>query len=233
MVSSCQQDSFTLTGRPVYQINRGCSGGVWGLSAVLANGRVWATTGHAGNLVLDAKTGKTVGKFDSRSTPVIVGGTAFLTWSPGEAPWEVELQATNRVTGAKRWTQEPNGDSGSIVGQPIATNSVVYVATSQGGVFGYRTTTGKLVWSASTGSSFDPSDGGLGKYIPGLAIGGGVLAVPLGNRLTVFRLTLRYRHDQPGRPVLAGSNAPASSAACPTCREHRSPVRHQGRIRLS
>jgi outer membrane protein assembly factor BamB len=186
LVSDCEQDSYTPAGVLVWAHNQRCQGGVAGTSAVLAGGQLWARTSNSTNLILDAKTGTIVSRFNSLSAPAVVGDRAFLTQAP-TALYDVTFQAVNRTTGAVLWSRKPTPDTyGQIIGVPIATKSVVYLTMSGGSVRGYSTSSGKLVWSGNTGTTYDTSNGGESGQIKGSAIGGGVLAVQLGKRLTVF-----------------------------------------------
>jgi outer membrane protein assembly factor BamB len=181
--SSCVWAARTLGGKLVWSDDFRCSGAGGDDTAVVDGKRMWMHTHWNASWVVDARNGKLLFQFDSNSVPAIVGKKAFVT-PEGTSRWDVLIRAVDSSTGAKLWTRRPAAKYGQIIGPPVATSKVVYVTTSYGWVLGYSTATGKLVWTGKAGGTINPDLDGL--INEGSAIGGGVLATTVTNRLAVF-----------------------------------------------
>jgi outer membrane protein assembly factor BamB len=90
--------------------------------------------------------------------------------------------ATNQVV----WEFVGDGD---LVSVPIMIDQTVFVGSKTGMVFGMDALTGRELWRARAGSVIDWSDEFNGSQpLTGMGAGGGLLVVPAGNVLSVFRL---------------------------------------------
>ncbi|HEX2086108.1 MAG TPA: PQQ-binding-like beta-propeller repeat protein, partial [Solirubrobacteraceae bacterium] len=145
-----------------------------GGSDVAANG-AYVLTG-AGQL-LESGTGELRDGLYG-GTPAIAGTT--LLQLNGEV-----LQARNVRTGTTLW--EFSGD-GRLSGPPVVVNHVAYIGSSSGTLFGVDLHTGEQVWSTVLGtgtcSSYCSETPGPGA--PGMAVGEGMLLVPVGGRLVAL-----------------------------------------------
>ena len=167
---------FSTAGKLVWTHTAGGEGG-GGRTAVLHGSRLWVRD-DAGMTpaILDTATGKQVGTFQSVTAPAFAGNTAFVVADD-------DLLAINATTGVTLWTQ--HGDGG-LESAPEVAGTTVYIGSGFGKIFGYSTTTGKQVWQAPTGATFDGPDEHNGGVLQGLQIGDGLLAVPATTRMTVF-----------------------------------------------
>ena len=126
--------------------------------------------------VLNTNTGAQVGTFDSRTAPAFGDGTAVLLGPGG-------LTAVDAGTRATLWTQA--GD-GQLASAPVIAGGTAYVGSGSGTVYGYSLGTGRQVWAGDALAPVLPPDEHNAQQLQGLAVGGGVLAVPASTRLTVF-----------------------------------------------
>lgn len=85
-------------------------------------------------------------------------------------------------TGTRLWSSS----SGNNVTAPLIANGYVVEGRSDGTVELRREQDGTLAWSGSAGTEILPTDEHNAGKLIGLALGDGALAVPAGNRLTVF-----------------------------------------------
>ena len=63
---------------------------------------------------------------------------------------------------------------------------MVYVGSSNGTVYAVSATSGHQLWSGKAGSQILPPDEQNADVLIGMAVGGGLLAVPAGRSLTAF-----------------------------------------------
>src|SRR5262249_45472088 len=75
---------------------------------------------------------------------------------------------------------------GTFVTAPVVNNGVVYVGSSTGTVYGVSVKSHTTIWSAAAGSAIVGPDEQNPDVLIGMAIGGGLLAVPAANVLTAF-----------------------------------------------
>ena len=76
--------------------------------------------------------------------------------------------------------------AGTLVTAPVVNNSVVYVGSSSGTVYGVSMKSHTKIWSAIAGSAIVGPDEQNADVLVGMAIGGGLLVVPAANVLTAF-----------------------------------------------
>jgi outer membrane protein assembly factor BamB len=167
----CQYYDFApKTGKLVWQYNGGCDGG-GGETVVVGAGLAFVRNFPDGpNTIFKAKTGATVGSFAASEPPAVVSGKLayFLDNST--------LSAIGPRTSLLFW--EFQGD-GSLSTPPIAVNSWVVEASSEGHLYVLNGQTG-TVGSTTTIS------GSIGQA---LGAGGGMILVPVGSTLIAFGST--------------------------------------------
>jgi outer membrane protein assembly factor BamB len=137
--------------------------------------------------VLDAATGKLVGRFQSVLAPALTPLTGFYTNSFGGGPTTSVLTATSLATGAPQWTWTlPAGDF--LVFPPLVVNQQVYMVSSSGGLFALDAATGTPLWSTNVGASFPGLDGvdQFNAPLGGLNAGQGLLVIPVGSTLMAY-----------------------------------------------
>jgi outer membrane protein assembly factor BamB len=70
---------------------------------------------------------------------------------------------------------------------PVVANSVVYVGANNGDLYGLNTATGKMVWKTHLNGPLGSTTPD-GENVPqSNAIGEGILAVPVGDTLHIYR----------------------------------------------
>jgi outer membrane protein assembly factor BamB len=108
------------------------------------------------------------------------GGTRKFELSQGTL-YAIELE-THQVA----WNFDGDGD---LVSAPIVIDQTVFVGSRTGMVFGVDALTGRELWRARAGSVIDATDENSGAQpLTGMGAGGGLLVVPAGKVLSVFRL---------------------------------------------
>lgn len=133
----------------------------------------------AGFAPAGAAVGETKGVNDSTSIAAF-GGTRKFELSQGTL-YGIELES-NQVA----WNFDGDGD---LVSVPIVIDQTVFVGSRTGMVFGIDALTGRELWRAKAGSVIDATDEhSPSQPLTGMGAGGGLLAVPAGNVLSVFRL---------------------------------------------
>lgn len=158
------------SGSQLWHHDTACEGG-GGETSVFHGGKLYVRDNFgASPTVLDAATGAPVGAFTSATTPA-VSDTSTITQSGGV----VRGLATR--TGAIRWTDT----SRSWVSAPLIVSGHALVADSSGTLVALDAVTGKHQWSGSAGGAVSAGE------LAGLAEAAGHVAVPTGNRITVFR----------------------------------------------
>jgi outer membrane protein assembly factor BamB len=155
----------------------GCSGG-GGATTALYQGRLYV---RDSSIVLDELNGHELAPNPSSGRVQTFSGNAtyFLNGST--------LMAVALGSNSTMWSF--TGDGG-LNSDPIEANGYVYVGSSTGTVFALDASTGAVAWSGVAGDVILASgeSGGFGAPpVTAMAIGDGVLAVPAGNSLTVFR----------------------------------------------
>lgn len=173
----CQQDyRFSLAGALIWHHSPDCYGG-GGSTTVIHGDSVYARGAAATDspLLLSKSTGRVTGSFASSTAPAVAGRTMY-TLEQGK------LVAVSASGSPDRWKF---GD-GSLVTAPIVAGSVVYVASSNGRVYGVSATTGRQVWSEKAGAQILGPDEQNADVLIGMAAAGGLLVVPAGRSLTAF-----------------------------------------------
>jgi len=174
---ACNQDyRFSLAGHLVWHHAGGCGGG-GGSTAVLHGTSLYArgfpplTT----PIILAKSSGDQAGTFASDTAPAF-DGTNMYTLRSGN------LVAADPSGGPSRWEF---GD-GTLVTAPVVNNGVVYVGSNTGTVYGVSVKSHTAIWSATAGTAIVGPDEQNPDVLVGMAIGGGLLAVPAANVLTAF-----------------------------------------------
>ena len=173
----CQQDyRFSLSGALIWHHSPDCDGG--GGSTTVIHGNSVYARGAAytdSPLILSKSAGQVTGSFASSAAPAVAGSTLY-TLQQGK------LVAVSASGSPDRW----KFGSGSLVTAPIVDGSVVYVGSSNGTVYAVSATSGHQLWSGKAGSQILPPDEQNADVLIGMAVGGGLLAVPAGRSLTAF-----------------------------------------------
>jgi outer membrane protein assembly factor BamB len=173
---ACQQDyRFKLGGSLAWHHQTSCEGG-GGSTAVLHGSALYAR-GAAGDspVILSAASGSSAGSFASQTAPAF-DSTSMYTLQAGD------LVAVDPSGSPDRWSF---GD-GSLVTAPIVAGKVIYVASSDGTVYGVSASSGKQVWSGQAGTTILGPDEQNADVLTGLAVAGGLLVVPASNTLIAF-----------------------------------------------
>jgi outer membrane protein assembly factor BamB len=181
---ACEHD-YALdprSGSVIWSTNSGCEGG-GGSTAAYSQGRLYVrdpggACGYyqCGDLVYDAGNGKVVGQFTGKVMPALDGASGYFL--DGSA-----LRARDLNTNATRWTFD--GD-GTLDSPPVVMNGYVYIASSQGMLYGLRAGDGQRVWAANLGSGFiSPSELST-EPMPDIGAGDNLVVVPANHRLVVY-----------------------------------------------
>lgn len=172
---ACQQDyRFSLLGKQIWHVQGNCEGG--GGSTGVYNGKAFYARGsHDTPLILSRSSGSQLGTFASQTAPAF-GSTSMFTLQSGN------LVAVDPSGSPNLWTF---GD-GSLVTAPVVSGGTVYEGSSNGTVYGLKAGSGAKVFSSKAGPEILGPDEQNDDILAGLAIGGGLLAVPAGPVLTVY-----------------------------------------------
>ena len=174
---ACNQDyRFSLAGHLVWHLSAGCGGG--GGSTAVLHGTFLYARGFlplSTPIILAKSSGDQVGTFASDTAPAF-DSTNMYTVRSGT------LVAADPSGGPSRWEF---GD-GAFVTAPVVSNGVVYVGSSTGTVYGVSVKSHTAIWSATAGPAIVGPDEQNPDVLIGMAIGGGLLAVPAANVLTAF-----------------------------------------------
>lgn len=172
---ACQQDyRFRLGGLLVWQYQTSCEGG-GGSTVTLHGSDVYARGASDTPIILSTSTGALTGTFASATTPAF-DSTSMYTLQNGR------LVASDPSGSPNHWIF----GNGTLVMAPVVNAGVVYAGSSNGTVYGVSAKTGAKVWSGTAGSAIlPPNEWGVGVRA-GMAVGGGLLVVAAGTRLTAF-----------------------------------------------
>jgi outer membrane protein assembly factor BamB len=173
----CQQDyRFSLGGRQVWHYQGSCEGG-GGSTAVLHGNSLYArgSTAIDAPVVLSKPAGKLTGTFASATAPAF-GATGMFTLQGGN------LVAVAPSGSPDRWTFS----NGNLVTAPVVNAGVVYVGSSHGRVYGLSVRSGARLFTGTAGTLIRQPDEFSPYILTGMAVGGGLLVVPAGTRLTAF-----------------------------------------------
>ncbi len=113
------------------------------------NGRIFASTGFAQVIALDAATGAEIWRqpisSPARSAPTVRGGRVFVTTVDNK------LFAINADNGEGLWTHTGVAESASLLGgaSPAAGNGVVVVPYTSGELVALKAESGRLLWQES------------------------------------------------------------------------------------
>jgi outer membrane protein assembly factor BamB len=168
------------TGAPLWS-DIGCSG-AGGAIPVLANGVLYAPYGRANydGSTFNAVTGSRLGAYAADNPPAI-GSDAGYFLQGGT------LRGVGLAGNTALWSFA--GD-GTLVTSPIIVNDWVFVGGSSGNLYALDAQTGRLLWEQDLGAPL-PAGAGWNARLPisGMMAGNGLLVVPVGNRLTAYRLS--------------------------------------------
>jgi len=165
-------------------------------SASLHDGRLYLSGGP--NLVLDAATGGSLGRYPFSWVPPTFSGSRLVVLR-----WRT-LTAIDQSTGSTAWVDA--GD-GTFQSAPTLAGGFVYIGGSAGGLFAIDASTGRTAWSAELPQQF----GGAGLH--SVTVGGGHVLAIHDQGLTAFA-------EPPvsvagPRRVLKGSSAPLQLHGAP------------------
>jgi outer membrane protein assembly factor BamB len=167
------------SGALLWNFSGNCEGG-GGESAAVYGGRVWVrdVQDYATDaLMLDANSGKNLGGFNSRFSPVFWSGTAYFT-----EPYT--LTATTISSGASRWVVSAQaGQTFSCA--PLVLNDIVFVPTSSGALVGFSGETGHIVFRMNLPTALTCNEY-FSVPLGGMGAGDGLLVVPSGNLLVAL-----------------------------------------------
>jgi outer membrane protein assembly factor BamB len=168
-----QAYALTLGGTLLWHHATGCEGG-GGVTPVVFGGSVYERD-QAGDTILDAASGNSIGTFVSSTAPGFDGTSAFFVTSAG-------VTAVTTIGQAELWSQPGDGALGT---PPVIANGTVYVGSAQGNLYGFNEATGTLVWQDAVGAPFAiPTV--VADATATLASAEGILAAPAGNTLYVY-----------------------------------------------
>jgi outer membrane protein assembly factor BamB len=196
---ACEQAySFTTTGVLNWRHSTSCEGG-GGRNDVLHGGKVYLRddAGFA-PAVLSETDGSQLGSFVSTPAPAI-DDDSIVTLSSGT------ITGSDLISGAVKWSHAPI--TGGYVTAPLIINGVVVEGDSTGRVHLFDGATGAETWSGSAGAPISAPDEHNAFILTGLAEAQGVLAVPAGNRLTVFGRSGLWITAGPASGAITGSSA--------------------------
>ena len=178
-----QATAFTLSGSLMWNHSTRCASA--GVPVPVINKKeLWLRdpigTGYD-PAVVSLGTGRTLRAFASDTVPVFGDSQVFLIK-------DRVLTASDVRTGKEQWSTTADGH---LSMSPVISGNRVYVGTELGQVFAYDIATGNRVWRSTAGAPVPVQlEDGLNAatYVPqAMSIGGGLLAVPAGTRITVFR----------------------------------------------
>jgi outer membrane protein assembly factor BamB len=172
---------FLLNGKMRWTDIFGCNG-FGGATSVLNGGNLYLPGGNGppGALIIATATGEISGTF---------GGTGMPSFDAANRYEVVDgvLNAVDKSGSPARWSF--TGD-GAIDTTPVTTNGIVFTGSSNGNLYGINSSTGAQEWTAVAPGPVSTVDGmvgsGPGIHI-GLAAADGLLAVPAGGYLTVYK----------------------------------------------
>ena len=167
---------LALSGEVAWTNSTACTGG-GSNTAVVHHDQLWTRMSVGDSpMILDTANGQQIGTFSSSFAPAFVRNTA-LTVTDGT------LTAFDMSSSAATWSRD--GDGGLITA-PVTSGRRVFIGSSTGKVFAFNLRTGTRVWRGTAGPTICAPGEGNAKPVPGLAIGGGILAVPAQRQLTAF-----------------------------------------------
>jgi len=172
---------FGLDGKNRWTDIFGCNG-FGGATSVLNGGNLYLPGGNGppGALIVSTATGVRSGTF---------GGTGIPSFDAANMYEVVDgvLNAVDKSGSPTRWSF--TGD-GAIDTTPVTTNGIVFTGSSNGNLYGINSSTGAQEWTTIAHGPVSTIDGiigsGPGIHI-GLAAADGLLAVPAGGYLTVYK----------------------------------------------
>jgi outer membrane protein assembly factor BamB len=172
-----------IVGTVLWRFEEACSGG-GGKTAAYTNKSLYVrdlfdtSLSQNVNLVLDAATGKQLGKFGAQVIPAFNDNAGFFL-SAGT------LTAVDSSTGNTLWTF--SGD-GMLISAPIVIDNVVIIGSSSGMVYALNAANGNVTWSGSAGAGISGPDEQNAMLLTGFGAGDGYLVVPAGNVLNGWRV---------------------------------------------
>lgn len=181
---SCQVYDFDpATGASIWHYNGPCEGG-GGATPIVANGTLYAANATPGpefaGQTFNASTGAAVSTFTADDPPAFGTTNGYLLLSG-------TLQGQQLSNNSVLWSF--TGD-GNLITAPILVNNDVFIGSSSGNVYAIDGTTGAQLWQVNVGA---PMTYGTftDDFIPyyGLSAGDGLLIVPAGNTVTAYQLS--------------------------------------------
>jgi outer membrane protein assembly factor BamB len=165
----------TLSGKQLWYHRGSCTGGGGGLTAVLADGRLY-TRGPDGNWILDAASGTVLDLYQAGPAPAVAGEIVFA----------VNDGVLNAWRAGDRRSLWRFGD-GSITSAPIVAGSIVIAGNSAGELFALDMRNGTVISSIDLPYPVPLSNEQVEDApLTGLAVAGDQLYVPAGSELFAY-----------------------------------------------
>lgn len=192
----CNQayDFSPATGNLIWHHATPCAGG-GGSTTVLYDNRLYSRDDQLGNVVLNANTGEYINGFGADLPPAFSGSTGYFYQNIST------LQARDALSSAVKWSFK--GD-GTLSSAPIVVNGYVYVASHSGKLYVLDANTGANVWTENLGSPFPYAGFDVGRPLPGLGAGAGIVVVPAGTLLFAYESAM-------GNPTPTPTPTPVSN----------------------
>ena len=173
---ACNQayDFDPQTGELIWHHDGPCEGG-GGKTVAVNDNRVYTRDSYAGNLILNASTGQTLGSFSANVIPAFDGTTGFFL--------NYGTLSSVDETGTTNWSF--TGD-GSLDSAPIVDNGYVYVGSSSGNLYALSETDGSIAWTTNVGAPINAPDEQNVNNLTGLAASGNNLLVPASTTLSAY-----------------------------------------------
>lgn len=181
--------AWTPAGDPLWRHESptfSCTGAV----TVVSAGRVYARPDLVEDgLVLDARTGHTVGDFYSYLPPAVGRDRLYVLDTDNRYMPRYEcctLRALDLATGAEDWHYAPSPEQRAII-PGLVVNGTLYSGANDGSLFGLDTTTGAVQWQGRAPDQIMLTDEhNSGEPLTGLGSGGGYLLVPAHDWLVAY-----------------------------------------------
>jgi outer membrane protein assembly factor BamB len=141
--------------------------------------------GIAGNDIVSASTGSHIGKFDGMGPPAIGPELNFFLFHNRFS--ETELQDRNKETGAVVWTFSPGPGLLRMVMPPLLVGATVDEVNFGGELLALDARSGGLLGTYKLGAQPDKAQIVVNKMASIPSAAGGLLVVPVGQRLVAFR----------------------------------------------
>jgi outer membrane protein assembly factor BamB len=161
-----------LTGKRLFYHHDACTGGGFFNPVAVGVELFLRSWGDFPDQVLDGFSGQVIDTYSSDSSPIIAGQTAYFRIG---STLEARDRQDDRPNSQPLWSF--SGD-GALTADPLLGAGHVYVRSQKGRLYAVASDTGQEVWTGSVSPGFAEA---------GMAMGEGLLAVPAGDTLTLFK----------------------------------------------